>query len=160
LTVSAPIGSAYLAAEGLEQPLAEELARAGVTIAGWHGRLALSPDPPFGSVWALDVWTAPQEHSIASVKSAADLLRSQQRNWSAYAALHHRRTALIEGHLPPVRARPLRFPEPAPVSHLGAWTLLDRDRLLASPNTVHFAMRMAAATSIRVVGCGVRGRSG
>jgi len=30
----------------------------------------------------------------------------------------------------------------------------------ARPNTVHFAMRMAAATSIRVVGCGVRGRSG
>jgi len=133
LTGPAPIGSAYLAAEGLEQPLAEELARAGVTVAGWHGRLALSPDPPFDSMWALDIWTAPQEHAVASVKLAADLLRSQQRNWSAYAASHHRRTALIESHLPPVRARPLRFPEPAPVSHLGAWTLLDRDRLLASP---------------------------
>lgn len=133
MTGPAPIGSAYLAAEGLEQPLAEELARAGVTVAGWHGRLALSPDPPFDSMWALDIWTAPQEHAVASVKLAADLLRSQQRNWSAYAASHHRRTALIESHLPPVRARPLRFPEPAPVSHLGAWTLLDRDRLLASP---------------------------
>jgi len=29
-----------------------------------------------------------------------------------------------------------------------------------SPNTVHFAIRMATATSIHVVGCGVRGRSG
>lgn len=133
MTVSPPVGSAYLAAEGLEQPLAEELARAGITVTGWHGSLALSPDPPFDSVWALDVWTAPQEHAIASVKQAADLLRARQRNWSAYATLHHRRMALIAGHLPPVRARPLRFPEPAPVSHLGAWTLLDRDRLLASP---------------------------
>jgi len=133
LTVPSPVGSAYLAAEGLEQSLAEELARAGVTVSAWHGRLALSPDPPHASAWALDVWTAPQEHSIPSVRAAADVLRAQQRNWSAYAVLHHRRMALIESHLPPVRARPLRFPEPAPTSHLGAWTLLDRDRLLASP---------------------------
>lgn len=128
-----PVGSAYLAAEDLEQPLAEELARAGVAVSAWHGRLALSPDPPFASAWALDVWTAPRVHVAASIKTAAGLLRQQQRNWSAYPVLHHRRMALIGEHLPPVRARPLRFPEPAPVSHLGAWTLLDRDRTLASP---------------------------
>lgn len=128
-----PVASAYLAAEDLERPLAEELARAGVAVSGWHGRLALSPDPPYASVWALDVWTAPAEHAVLSVKEAADVLRGQQRNWSAYAAGHHRRMALIEGHLPPVRARALRFPEPQPMSHLGAWTLLDRGRLLASP---------------------------
>ena len=128
-----PVGSAYLAAKDLEQPLAEELAQAGVAVGAWHGRLALSPDPPFASVWALDVWTAPQVHGVVSVKAAAGLLRQQQRNWSAYAALHHRRTALIESCLSPVRARPLRFPEPAPTSHLGAWTLVDRDQLLASP---------------------------
>ncbi len=127
------IGSAYLAPEGLEHPLLEELTRAGVTVSAWHGRLALSPNPPYASAWALDIWTAPEAHAIISVKAAADLLRARQRNWSTYAALHHRRTALIESHLPPVRARALRFPEPAPTSHLGAWTLLDRDRLLASP---------------------------
>ena len=128
-----PVGSAYLAAEGLEQPLLEELTCAAVTVSAWHGRLALSPDPPYPSAWALDIWTAPREHASTSVKAAADVLRGPQRNWSAYAALHHRRMALIEGYLPPVRARALRFPEPAPTSHLGAWTLLDRDRLLASP---------------------------
>ncbi len=133
MTPASPVGSAYLAALDLEQPLAEELAQAGVTVSAWHGRLALSPDPPFASAWALDVWTAPQLHAVTSIKAAAGLLRDQQRNWSGYAALHHRRTALIEGQLPPVRARALRFPEPAPTSHLGAWTLLDRDRMLASP---------------------------
>ena len=56
-----------------------------------------------------------------------------QRNWAAYAAAHHRRMALIQDRLPPVKARPLRFPEPAPTAHLGAWTLLAPDRLLASP---------------------------
>jgi 23S rRNA (cytidine2498-2'-O)-methyltransferase len=96
------ISSAYLAPEGLETVLEGELGRAGVTISGWHGRLALSPDPAFASVWALDVWTAPREIEIASVKSAADALRALQRNWSAYPVLHHRRMALIADRLPPV----------------------------------------------------------
>ncbi len=127
------IGSAYLAAEGFEAPLAEELDRRGVAIGGWHGRLTLSPDPPVRAAWALDVWTDPREIEVASVKAAADALRAMQRNWGAYGAGHHRRMALIQERLPPVRARPLRFPEAAPVSHLGAWTLLGPDRLLASP---------------------------
>ncbi len=127
------IASAYLAPEGLEDTLAEELARRDVTISAWHGRLALSPEPPVASAWALDVWTAPREIEIASVKSAADALRALQRNWSAYPVLHHRRMALITDRLPPVKARPLQFPEAAPTSHLGAWTLLAPDRMLASP---------------------------
>ncbi len=127
------IRSAYLAAEGLEQPLLDELNRGAVAVDAWHGRLALSPDPVAPSAWALDVWTAPQSHAIGSVKAAADVLRGIQRNWSAYAAGHHRRMALIQERLPPVKARPLVFPEPAPKSHLGAWTLLAPGHLLATP---------------------------
>ena len=127
------IRSAYLAPEGFEPTLGEELARAGVTVGAWHGRLALSPDPPHPAAWALDVWTAPAEHPAPSVKAAADAMRATQRNWAGYAAGNHRRSALIAERLPPVRARPLAFPEPAPASHLGAWTLLAPDRLLASP---------------------------
>jgi 23S rRNA (cytidine2498-2'-O)-methyltransferase len=67
------------------------------------------------------------------VKAGADALRAIQRNWSAYNVAHHRRAALIADRLPPVRARPLIFPEPAPSGHLGAWTLLAPDRMLASP---------------------------
>ena len=126
------IGAAYLAAEGLETVLAQELDRLGATISAWHGRLALSPEPPVDSVWALDVWTSPQEIEIASVKSAASALRAVQRNWQAYPVEHHRRMALISEHLPPVKARKLVFPEPAPSAHLGAWTLLAPDRMLAS----------------------------
>lgn len=129
----APVAAAYLAAEGFEAEVAEELRRSGRRIAAWHGRLALSPDPPGPCAWALDVWTAPRELPAPSVKAAADALRAVQRNWSLYAAGHHRRAALIEARLPPVKARPLAFPEPPPSSHLGAWTLLAPDRLLASP---------------------------
>jgi 23S rRNA (cytidine2498-2'-O)-methyltransferase len=127
------IGSAYLAAESFEAPLAEELARRGVTISAWHGRLALSPDKPVRAAWALDTWTDPREIEAPTVKVAADALRAIQRNWAAYGAAHHRRMALIAGRLPPVKARKLTFPESAPGSHLGGWTLLAPDRMLASP---------------------------
>ena len=127
------IRAAYLAAEGFEALLAEELGRRGVAVAAWHGRLALSPDAPVHAVWAQDIWTDPREIEAPTVKSAADSLRAMQRNWGAYGAAHHRRMALIEERLPPVKARPLIFPQSAPQSHLGAWTLLAPDRLLASP---------------------------
>jgi 23S rRNA (cytidine2498-2'-O)-methyltransferase len=127
------IGAAYLAAEGFEPVLADELARRGVTVSDWHGRLALSPDSPVAAAWAQDIWTDPREIEVSSVKSAADALRAMQRNWAAYGVDHHRRMALIVDRLPPVKARALVFPEPAPASHLGAWTLLAADRLLASP---------------------------
>ena len=127
------IASAYLAAEDYDVPLAEALERAGVTVTAWHGRLALSPDPPRDCPWALDIWTAPVELPADSVKIASDALRAIQRNWSLYSATHHRRCALIEARLPPVSAKPIVFPQPPPTSHLGAWTLLEDGRLLASP---------------------------
>lgn len=127
------IASAYLAAEGYETQLADELAASGVAVSSWHGRLALSPDPPYGSLWALDVWTTPAEIAVGSVKDAADALRAIQRNWAGYAAGFHRRSALVAARLPPVSARKLVFPQAAPASHLGAWTLLEPGRLLASP---------------------------
>jgi 23S rRNA (cytidine2498-2'-O)-methyltransferase len=126
-------GAAYLAAEGFEAELAEELRLAGASIAAWHGRLALSPEPPRKSAWALEAWTAPEEVPAPSVKAAADALRAIQRNWALYAHGQHRRAALIAERLPPVKARPLLFPEAAPAGHLGAWTLLAPDRLLLSP---------------------------
>ncbi len=127
------IRAAYLTPAGYESSLAEELARRGVAVDAWHGRLALSPDPPVHAAWSLDTWTAPREIAVASVKQAADALRAMQRNWAATPVAHFRRMALIADRLPPVRARPLAFPCAAPTSHLGAWTLLAPDRLLASP---------------------------
>jgi len=129
----AVIRSAYLASEGLEDVLGEELRRAGVAVEEWHGRLALSYDPPVASAWALDVWTDAREIAVPSVKAAADALRAMQRNWGAYGVAHHRRMALIGERLPPVKARALVFPQAAPSGHLGAWTLLAPDRMLASP---------------------------
>jgi 23S rRNA (cytidine2498-2'-O)-methyltransferase len=125
--------AAYLAPDGLEATLETELARAGRTVLAWHGKLALSPEPPMESMWALDVWTAPRDIPVVSIKSAASALRAMQRNWSHLPVDFHRRSALIAENLPPVKARPLVFPEKAPTAPLGAWTLLAPDRMLASP---------------------------
>lgn len=127
------IRAAYLAHEGYAAEVEAELRQAGRAIEAWHGLLALSPDPPAPSAWALEVWTDPREMPAPSVKAAADALRGIQRNWALHDAAHHRRCALIAARLPPVKARPLAFPEAAPTAHLGAWTLLAPDRLLASP---------------------------
>ena len=124
--------SAYLAPDGLEPTLQTWLERRGVGVSAWYGRLALSTEAPLACPWSLDTWLYPIEHAAPSVKAVADALRAQQRNWSAYAAGQHRRMALIEARLPSVKAAPLAFPTPAPVAHLGAWTLLAPDRLLAS----------------------------
>jgi len=127
------VRAAYLAAEGFEAPLAEELARRGATLSAWHGRLALSPDPPVPAAWALNAWTAPVTLPVASIGEAARCLRAIQRNWAAYAPLHHRRACLIAARLPHVSAKPLVFPAAAPTAPLGSWTLIEPGLLLASP---------------------------
>lgn len=83
--------------------------------------------------WALDTWTECQQIEAPSITAAARALRAIQRNWSLYSAAHHRRGALVVEALPPVGAKPLAFPSPAPAAPLGAFTLLEPGRILASP---------------------------
>ncbi len=127
------IRSTYLAAPGFETKLVEELTRRAVTIDRWHGLMALSRDAPVPAAWALDAWTAPVEIPVPSIKAGADALRAMQRNWAAYAVKIFRRMTLIGERLPPILVRPLVFPAAAPTSHLGGWTLLAPDLMLASP---------------------------
>ncbi|GBQ71490.1 methyltransferase [Ameyamaea chiangmaiensis NBRC 103196] len=127
------VRAAYLAPEGLEAVLEAELARAGVPVTAWHGRLALSGLPPIDARWALDIWTDPVVQTVTSIGDAARQLRDVQRNWGLYAPSLHRRCALIAERLPRLVPRPLVFPAACPTGHLGAWTLLDNDTLLLSP---------------------------
>jgi 23S rRNA (cytidine2498-2'-O)-methyltransferase len=123
---------AYLAAEGFEPQLEEELRRAGVPVRARHGRLFVSDAPATAAAWAANIWRDCIEHPIASIGEAANALRAIQRNWAMYAPLHHRRAALIQERLPHVSARPIVFPAAAPSAPLGSWTLLAPDRLLAA----------------------------
>lgn len=126
------VTTAYLAAEGFESQLREELARAGLVVRAEHGRLLLSDGPAHPAAWAANIWQACVELPVASIGTAAKSLRDIQRNWAMYAPVHHRRAALIQERLPHVSAKPVVFPAAAPSAPLGSWTLLAPDRMLAA----------------------------
>lgn len=83
--------------------------------------------------WTRNVWEKPLLIEFDSVGEAAKALRSIQRNWAVLPARLHRRCALIAGKLPPLPSRPKTFPFVPPDVPMGAFTLLDENRLIASP---------------------------
>jgi 23S rRNA (cytidine2498-2'-O)-methyltransferase len=123
--------TAYLAPDGLEPQLEEELTRTGVAVQARHGRLLIA-ERSVPAAWAANIWHDCVELPVASIGSAAQALRDIQRNWAMYAPVHHRRAALIQERLPHVSAKPIVFPAAAPSAPLGSWTLLAPDRLLAA----------------------------
>ena len=126
--------TAYLAADGFEAQLGEELARRSTAVRAIHGRLLIADGAPVPAAWAANVWHDCVELPVASIGTAAKALRDIQRNWAMYAPLHHRRAALIQEKLPHVSAKPVVFPAAAPTAPLGSWTLLVPDRMLAAAN--------------------------
>ena len=130
--MTTPGRTGFLAAEGYEQQLREELGEDRVVAA--HGRLLLVEGEAPPAAWAANVWHDPQTIAVASIADAAKKLRALQRNWALYACRLHRRARLIQEQLPHVSAKPLVFPQPAPTAPLGSWTLLDEATLLAAPH--------------------------
>ncbi|MCC5948062.1 MAG: hypothetical protein JJT89_06360 [Nitriliruptoraceae bacterium] len=124
--------TAYLAAEGFEQDLDEELARAGVAVSLTHGLLRVSESRPVHAAWAANTWWEAERIPVTSIGHAAKELRARQRNWAVYAPEHHGRAQLVVDKLPHVAARPLALGEVAPDAPLGSWTLLERDLVLAA----------------------------
>jgi len=122
--------TAYLAAEGFVDELAEELG----ALERVHGRLLIAAGTARPAAWAANVWLDPQEIPVASISDAAAKLRAIQRNWAVYAPVLHRRALLIQEQLPKVSARPLVFGTPGPTAPLGSWTLLDAGTVLAAPH--------------------------
>ena len=123
--------TAYLAADGYEQQLHEELASSGVEVTRHHGRLFVA-DERVDPAWAINTWFDAEAISISSIGDAAKALRGRQRNWALYAPDHRGRAELIAQRLPHVSAKPLVLGMPAPSAPLGSWTLLAPDLLLAS----------------------------
>ncbi|HUP72982.1 MAG TPA: SAM-dependent methyltransferase [Acidimicrobiales bacterium] len=123
--------TAYLASEGYEDKLADELALAGVGVTSRHRRLFVA-DERVDAAWAINTWFDAERISISSIGDAARALRSRQRNWALYAPDHRGRAELIAQRLPHVSAKPLLVGARAPAAPLGSWTLLAPDLLLAS----------------------------
>jgi 23S rRNA (cytidine2498-2'-O)-methyltransferase len=120
----------YLAQPERLDAMLGELAR----VSAVHGSLVLAEGPPQPCRWAQNVWLEPYRLSVASIRDAVHQLCVLQRNWWPYAFQLHRRSELTREQLPFVTARPLRFPEPAPIAALGSFTWLDNEAVLCSPS--------------------------
>jgi 23S rRNA (cytidine2498-2'-O)-methyltransferase len=121
-------GTAYLAADGFVEDLVAELGE----VQAVHGRLVLADGPPRPAAWAANIWFDPVLIDAPSIGEGARALRALQRNWALYSFAHHRRAALIEAKLPPVRFKRLPYPSEAPKAPLGSWTLLEPNHILAA----------------------------
>ena len=123
------IESAYLAPEGLSEPLLKEVD--GVIAV--HNQLILSSQPFINAYWAQNIWKNPITLPIDSINDAAKKLKSIQRNWCLYSFTLHRRAQLIQEKLNFSKPKPMSFPTPHSSQGIrGSWCLLDENTLLAS----------------------------
>lgn len=122
------IGTAYLAPEGYEKQLLNELK----DVVQQYDRLILTDSPPQQVFWAQNIWFEPTTAHFESISEAAAILKSIQRNWALFPYSEHRRAALIKEKLPFLSSKRLPFPTKVPEAPLGSWTLLDKKTLLAS----------------------------
>lgn len=120
----------YLAAEGFEEQLREEL---GGRITTEHGRLFLVEGEGHAA-WAANIWSDVQDVEIASIGDAATKLKNIQRNWAPYVVAQSGRIKLIAEKLPHVSAKPLTFGQPLHAAPLGSFTLTAPDRMLFAAN--------------------------
>ena len=126
--MTSEIKSAYLAAEGLTEPLLDELD--GVIAV--HDRLILSSKPFIDAHWAQNIWRTPQIVHIDSINDAAKKLKAIQRNWCLYSYQLHRRAKLIEENLNTNQKKPIIFPSLLSPAPPGSFALLAENTLLAS----------------------------
>ncbi|WP_374001266.1 SAM-dependent methyltransferase [Bdellovibrio bacteriovorus] len=122
---------AYLAPEKFLPELLEELK----DVKSVHGNLVLTDGPLQNSVWAQNIWLDAQIIPFESISQASKALKGLGKLWACYTVENHRRAQLIQDQLPKLRPRVLDFLSELPEDNLGAWTLLDKNTLLASPTT-------------------------
>lgn len=117
-----------IAPKGTERPLEEEV---GARILERHDRLFILKGHEC-PVWAQNVWLEPKTFKFKSISEAVKHLRAIQRNWWPHSVTAHRRAALIQAELPPLRPKPLPFPAVLPKAPMGAFTLLDENTMIYS----------------------------
>lgn len=121
----------YFATEKFLPELQQELKN----IVSVHGSLVLTDGPLQNSVWAQNIWLDAEVIPFESISQAAKALKSRGKLWAPYTFNHHRRAQLIQEQLPNVKPRVIDFLGPVPEANLGAWTLTDKNTLIASSTT-------------------------
>ncbi len=131
-------GCAWVSLPGFERNLYRELSLdpdnpgTGATV---HGEIVYKEGSPPVAFWHKTALERPFIAHFTSIKEAADILRSIQRNWAHVPVSAFRRASLIAERLPYVNTKPRSFPYVVPASPMGAWSLLDEHTLFASAQT-------------------------
>lgn len=121
-------GACYHAAYGFMHHLQGELSEVYRT----DGDLLTVLGPQRQAYWIRNIWQKPFIAEFDSISQAARILKDIQRNWAAYPLRLARRSTLIQEAMPAISAKPRLFPFTVPTAPMGAFTLLDEHRLLAS----------------------------
>lgn len=121
----------YLTNEKFLPELTAELKNIRAT----YGGLVLADGPVQTSVWAQNIWLNPEIITFDSVTQAAKALKERGKLWAFYSLENHRRGQLIQDQLLKVKPRVIDFLGPLPDMPIGAWTLIDKNTLIASSET-------------------------
>lgn len=121
----------YLAPEKFLPDLLKELKNVEKT----YGQLVLARGPVQKTIWAQQIWETPEIIPIQSIGDGVKALKSRNMLWAPYTFENHRRAQLIQEQLPKLRSRELEFLGSLPTAPLGAWTLIDKNTILASAKT-------------------------
>lgn len=127
-------GALFQASPGFEKELLTEIGHA-TEIAPL---LYLAPLPEKKVYWAQNIWYNPVEITIDSIKDGAQKLRHLQRNWWHVPSYNIGRAKLIDKALPHVSAKTLKFGEVPPSAPLGAWTLIEKNKIIAATDLLNF----------------------
>lgn len=86
-------------------------------------------------VWAQQIWYGCEVLEINSIGDAVKELKSRGKWWALYSFEHHRRAQLIQDQLPKFKMPPLQFLGDLPSLPMGAWTLLEKNKILLASKT-------------------------
>lgn len=100
-----------------------------------YGGLVLADGPVQSSVWAQNIWLNPEIITFESVSQAGKALKERGKLWALYSFDQHRRGQLIQDQLLKAKPRVMEFLAPLPDMPIGAWTLIDKNTLIASSET-------------------------
>src|SRR4051812_39514107 len=99
----------YLAAEGFEKDLAQEIElMAELKVIKTLGRLLVTEGPLRSLAFAQNTWKSLQSRPVESITQTAKELKAHGKLWTAYSYHLHRRVALIQENLPKVKLAPHR----------------------------------------------------
>ncbi len=85
--------------------------------------------------YSLVQWDNPLSMSFSSIGEAKRILNDHQKLWTYYPFQENGRGKLIEEQLIPIKANLRNYLAPLPQAPIGAWTLLNRNKLLFSSAT-------------------------